>query len=124
MTSAAELKLQRRNTAAFIDANPTTLVLIPRTRQRDGVGARFVDGNPRPPQVLRLIDQSTELSPRPGVVQTSDGRERLIDFMLLGRHDATIGLWDYWTDLNGTWEVAQVFPPNGYEVRAAVVRHA
>lgn len=123
MMSQAELTAQRANTAAFIAANPTVLILIPRTRQKDGSGSRFVNGEPRAPQSLRLIDQSTSRNVIPGLVQTSDGRERLVDFMLLGPYNADIRRWDYWTDASGTWEVAEIYPDNQYEVRAAVVRH-
>lgn len=123
MLSAAELKYQRANTKAFIAANPTELVLIPRTRIKSGTGTVFQDGDPRNPQTFKLIDQSTSSSPTPGRVQTSDGVERLIEFILLGESCAEVALWDYWTDSNGTWEVAQIFPSNQYEIRAAVVRH-
>lgn len=124
MRSAAELKALRAGTVAFIAANPVQLTLIPRKRITDGTGTRFQDQPARVEQELCLVDQSTARSPVPGLVQTSDGRERLVEWILLGRHDAAIELWDYWTDASGTWEVAQVFPANGYEVRAAVVRHA
>jgi len=124
MRSAAELKSLRAGTVAFIKANPVQLTLIPRKRISDGTGTRFQDQAARDEQELCLVDQSTARSPVPGVIQTSDGRERLVEWILLGRHDSEVELYDYWTDANGTWEVAQVFPANGYEVRAAVVRHA
>jgi hypothetical protein len=124
MLAPAELKYQRENTLAFIMANPTRLELIPRVRVKDGTGTRFVDQAPRESQQLRLIDQSTARNTIPGMVQTSDGRERLTDFILLGTHDAEIDLWDYWVDATGTLEVAQMFPWNQYEVRASVVRRA
>lgn len=124
MRSAAELKHLRAGTKAFIAANPVGLVLIPRTRLKSGTGIVFQDQDPRTEQRFCLIDQSTSRAPTPGRIQTSDGSERLIEFILLGEHDSTVEVWDYWTDASGTWEVAQVFPFNGYEVRAAVVRHA
>lgn len=124
MRSAAELKSLRAGTKAFIAANPVELDLIPRVRIKSGTGTTFQDQPARRPQTICLIDQSTARSPVPGVIQTSDGRERLTDFILLGAHDSVVELWDYWTDASGTWEVAQVFPANGYEVRAAVVRRA
>lgn len=124
MRSAAELKSLRAGTRAFIAANPVELDLIPRKRIKTGTGTTFQDQPKRPPQTLCLIDQSTARSPVPGVVQTSDGRERLVEWILLGEHDAEVELWDYWVDANGTYEVAQIFPANGYELRAAVVRHA
>lgn len=124
MRSAAELKSLRAGTKAFIAANPSNLALIPRTRIKSGTGTVFQDQDARPEQIVCLIDQSSTRSPQPGVVQTSDGRERLVDFMLLAEHDAVVELYDYWVDSSGTWDVAQVFPANGYEIRAAVVRRA
>lgn len=124
MRSAAELKSLRAGTKAFIAANPSNLALIPRTRIKSGTGTVFQDQDARPEQIVCLIDQSSTRSPQPGVVQASDGRERLVDFMLLAEHDAVVELYDYWVDSSGTWDVAQVFPANGYEIRAAVVRRA
>lgn len=124
MRSAAELKSLRAGTKAFIAANPVEIALIPRNRITNGAGTTFQDQPARALQTLCLIDQSTSRSPVPGVVQTSDGRERLVEFILLGEHNAKVELNDYWTDASGTWEVAQIFPANQYELRAAVVRHA
>lgn len=123
MRSAAELKSLRAGTKAFIAANPTKVTLTPRVRVKSGTGTILDPQAARLPQTFCLIDQSTSSSPTPGVVQTSDGRERLADYILLAEHDAEVELWDMWTDASGTWEVAQVFPANGYEIRAAVVRH-
>lgn len=124
MRSAAELKSLRAGTKAFIAANPVDLVLIPRSRRKTGTGTQLIDGTPRRRQRMCLIDQSTARNIIPGLIQTSDGRERLVDFILLAEHDATVEVNDYWTDSSGTWEVANLFPANGYEIRAAVVRRA
>lgn len=122
MSRAVELASQRKNTLAFIKANPLTLQLIPRSKVTDGGGSRWVKGNPRAPQTFRLIDQSTARIPTTVIVRTSDGQERVAEFMLLGEHDSTVELWDIWEDAGKTYEVAQLFPHNGYETRAAVVR--
>lgn len=124
MLAPGELAIQVANTRAFINANPSSVILIPRTRVKDGRGARLVDGEQRAPQVFRLIDQSTARNSIPGKVQTSDGIERLIDFILLAMPDAAVDLFDYWNDSDGTWEVAEIYPFNQYEIRAAVVRRA
>lgn len=124
MLAAAELSFHIANTIAFIAANPSSITLTPRTRFKDGSGTRFQNGEPRPPQILRLIDQSTARNTWPGMVQTSDGRERLVDFILLGAPDVLVEVWDFWVDADGTLEVAQIFPSNQYELRAAVVRRA
>lgn len=120
---AGELSLQKSMTQWFIDANPMEIILIPRTRQSDGRGSRLVDGPPRAPQVFRLIDQSTARNTIPGKVQTSDGVERLVDFILLGMPGVSVELFDYWVD-GETYEVTEIYPDNQYEVRAAVVRRA
>jgi len=121
--STMELRYQREMTNAFIAANPTVLELIPRIRVTDGRGTRWADDAPRFAQQLRIIDQSSSRTPQPGLIQASDGKERLAEFMLLGRHDAVMALWDHWTDAAGqAWELAQIFPWNQYEVRAQVIR--
>jgi hypothetical protein len=124
MIAAGELAVQIANTEAFIAANPSSVVLIPRTKHMTGTGTQFVDGSPRPPQTIRLIDQSTARNTWPGKVQTSDGVERLVDFILLGMPDVIVENDDYWKDSKGTLEVIQVYPSNQYEVRAAVIRRA
>lgn len=124
MLAPGELAIQIKNTDYFVNCNPTSVVLIPRTRHKDGSGTRWVDGEPRPPQVVRLIDQSTARNTIPGKVQASDGMERLIDFILLATPEKLIELWDFWEDADGTWEVAEMYPSNQYEIRAAVVRRA
>jgi hypothetical protein len=122
MLSTAELNAQIANTVAFIGANPMVVVLTPRTKIKDGRGTRFQNGENRAPQTVRLIDQSTSRNTWPGIVQTSDGRERLVDFILLGAPGTVVKVWDFWKDDDGTWEVAEVYPSNQYELRAAVVR--
>jgi len=124
MLAPGELAAQIANTVAFIAANPSSIVLTPRTRHKDGSGTRFVNGTPRAPQTLRLIDQSTARNTIPGRVQTSDGVERLVDLILLGHPAVIVELWDFWVDGTGTLEVAEIYPSNQYELRAAVVRRA
>lgn len=124
MTSAVELEMQRRNTAAFIAATPVTIALIPRTPVKTGTGTRYVEGTPREPQTFKLIDQTRTFGPEPGTVLTADGKQRKAEFQLLGAHDATIGLYDTWVDAAGIrFEVANLLPDNGYEKRAQVVRY-
>jgi hypothetical protein len=125
MLAPAELAVEIANTVAFINANPTSVILTPRTRHLDGKGARFVNGQPKAPQTVKLIDQSTSRNTIPGKIQASDGVERLIDFILLAHPDADIDLYDFWVDGNGrTLEVAELYPSNQYEIRAAVVSRA
>lgn len=121
---ASELKFQRRNTEAFIKANPVTIALIPRTPVKSGTGTRYMNGTPRDPQILRLIDQTRTFGAEPGTVVTADGLQRKAEYQLLGEHDAVIGQYDTWVDADGVrFEVGNLLPRNGYEVRAQVVRY-
>ncbi len=120
----AELASHRANTRAFIAANFTMIELIPRTRVSSGTGARFEDGTPRPPQKLRLIDQTRTFGPEPGTVLASDGRQRKAEYQLLGEHDAVMGKYDYWVDEAGIrCEIIDIVHDNGYEKRAQVIRY-
>lgn len=124
MSRAEELRLQRRNTKAFIDANPVDLALIPRQLVNSGSGQQYVDQTARPSQRLRLIDQTSTSGPNPGTVEASDGQQRKAEFQLLGEYDAVIGVFDYWRDNSGIrYEVVNLIHNNGYEVRAQVVRY-
>jgi hypothetical protein len=123
MTS--ELEVNRANTAFFISQNPIDLVLTPRTKLKDAYGERWVDGTPRDEQTFRLIDQSGVDRPVPGVIPTAPegGRQRKVEFLLLGRYDSAVELFDTWTDSKGVrWEIDELLPFNGYEVRATAVR--
>lgn len=119
--SAAEIKYQRVQTRAFIASNPTSIALIPRVRQMDGRGVRWVSQTARDPQTFKIIDQSSTGGGVPGVLVAADGKQRLIAYQLLGDADAIVGLYDCW-EMNGEWwEVAELLPANGYEIRAQVV---
>lgn len=124
MLSPTELAVNIANTKAFIAANPSSVALTPRTRVKRGTGVTFAEGEIRPSQVVRLLDQSTSRNTWPGKVQTSDGVERLVDFILLAMPDAIVQVNDFWVTAEGTFEVAEVYPSNQYELRAAVVRRA
>jgi len=119
-----ELRLHRKQTKAFIDANPIALALVPRTSVNTGTGQKWTDGIQREVQTLRLIDQTPTFGPEPGTVLASDGRQRKAEYQLLGEHDAVVGKYDYWIDSAGIrFEVSNLIHRNGYEVRAAVIRY-
>jgi len=121
---AGELKMHRINTTAFIAANPTSIALVPRTPVKSGTGTRYVEGPPREAQTFRLIDQTRTFGSEPGTVLTLDGKQRKAEYQLLGEYTATIGLHDTWVDIDGiVFEVGNLLPDNGYEIRAQVVRY-
>jgi hypothetical protein len=121
---APEMAINRRNTVAFITANPVIISLTPRARINSGTGARWAPGVVRDPQQFRLVDQSSTSGPVPGRIVAADGVQRQVQFQLLGAWDSLIGLWDFWRDEQGIlFEVAELLPWNGYEQRAKVVRY-
>lgn len=115
-----ELAVLRDQTTYFIAANPMTLLLTPTRDDRTSQGGvRKVNLPTRPPQKVRLISQGD--SQRPTI--TEDGIEREIDLVLLGEWDAQIDIGDWWRDGEGLlYEVIEMVPYNGYEVRALVVK--
>lgn len=123
MWSEIELAAQRRVTAAFIAANPSSIVLTPRLRVKTGTGTTWQDQPPRAAQTFRLIDQSSPSGNQPTAVSI-DGSQRKVTYQLLGAWTTIIGLYDYWIDGDGfRCEVAELLPDNGYEQRAQVVRY-
>jgi len=122
--SNIELKAQRAQTAAFIDANPSSIALIPKREVRSGTGSTWEALPPRAAQIFRIIDNSAATGPTPGTMIAADGAQRVVKCALIGQHDAEVGLWDSWVDSDGVkWEVAELMPRNGYSRRAMVVSY-
>lgn len=117
MPSEAELVAQRRLTAEFIAANPTTVVLVPQTRQLDDEGYVEDAGTPRAAQVGRLIPQGP-----PRLSETEQGTLRLIEYYLLLPWDGVVAAGDRFTYAGDECEVLEIKHPNGYEQRARVLR--
>lgn len=119
---AEELALQRKLTSAFIDTQPVMITLIPRTKQQQpGGGFKWVEADPANllPQRLRLIEPSTKFD----VITTEDGRQRYIEFILLGEWDAVINQNDVFRHAGKRWEVVQLYFHNGWEHRAKVAQY-
>lgn len=115
-----ELQLKRDGTEWFIAANPIDLVLTPVRRARTTTGGTQVQDLPqRPIQRMRLISMS--YSQKPTI--TDNGIEREIDLTLLGAWDCQMDIGDWWIDGEALrYEVVEMVPPNGYEVRGLVVK--
>ena len=124
MSLSSELAVNRRNTAAFIAARPLSLVLIPQIRTKTASGGfLYVPGTPRAEQTLRLIEQASAYGNSPGLLQASDGKQRRVQYQLLGAYDAVIGVYDYWEADGKRFEVAELLPFNGYERRGQVIQY-
>jgi len=128
ITTSMELRMQRRNTLAFIEASPVAIALTPQTEQRTASGAvSMVDGSQRPVQRFRLIPMSHTERPQSstsGAGIGSGGSQRKYDLTLLGNWDALIAPNDYWVDANGQkYIVDAVIPYNGYEVKGLIMSY-
>lgn len=119
---AIELALQIENTAAFIAAKPSSIVLIPKTEKTrtPAGGWTFADGDPRPAQTFRIIELGQKSTPP--TIKVQDGTLREVAFWLLGTPDVVVAKNDHWTSVDGrAWTVADIIRSNEYEVRAIVV---
>lgn len=116
-----ELTVQRKLTHAFILTQPVQITLTPRSKVKMPAGGFVWQSQaPRAIQTMRLIEPSNS-GPKPTV--TADGIEREVDFILLGEHDATIGLFDIFSHAGYDWEIVQLYHHNGWETRASVARY-
>lgn len=115
-----ELALLRDQTEYFIAAHPIELIVTPVRRQKTSSGGVAQMNMPaRPVQRLRLISMSASQKP----TITDDGIEREIDLTLLGPWNAQLDVGDWWRDAEGLlYEIVEMVPYNGYEVRALVVK--
>ena len=114
-----EVAVNRKLTKWFIDTDPTSLILIPRTKQdRPGGSHRFVDGPAKDPQIVKMIYPGGD-----GIVVTADGKTRRFDFIIVGQHDADIAIGDHWTEGDQNYVIEYLFPFNDYEVKGGGVTH-
>jgi hypothetical protein len=122
ITNPTELAVNRRNTAVFIAADPDSIVLTPRTKQKTGTGGfSFVEGEPRVPQDFHIIPRNNGTGTTP--TRVAGGQMREVEFTLMGNWDAQIAANDIFDHDGARWEVLSVDPPNGYEILAQVVRY-
>jgi hypothetical protein len=114
----SEIDMQRVQTDAFIQGNPTEIILVPRIRvQNPNGGWTWVKQVARDLQTFRLITANTGQT-----VTTSNGVERTVDYELFGSWDAVVALGDVFTVDSDPYEVVSMYPANGYSVRALVSR--
>lgn len=124
MSIASELAVNRRNTRAFIIARPFELALTPQARVKTASGGfKYQDLPVRATQTLRLIEQASAYGNSPGLLQSSDGKQRRVQFQLLGQWDSVIEVYDYWITDDIRYEVAELLPFNNYERRGQVIQY-
>jgi len=114
-----EIDIQRKITRAFIDTMPVIITLIPRVRAKMPTGGfAFQTLSPREPQKMRLIEPSG----LPILLTGSDGVQREMEMILLGRWDCDLEKYDIFDYDGRSFEVAQLYHFNGWEQRAEVIR--
>lgn len=123
MRSAADIAANRRITSAIIADNPTTVVLYRPTRTRTASGGfKDVPEIVVPELTIRMIDQSGSSQPANQTDRATDGAYQTIQWFLLAEWDANVKRNDLWYGDEDDFIVTQVFPPNGYELRATVLQ--
>lgn len=113
---AAEIKIQRRNTREFIEANPSTVILNRLSGiTDDGAGGITLSGAPttQPGQRVRVIPQSNGFQR-----QSIEGEEIQTTHVIVGDTDVVIQRGDFFWLNDEKIEVTFLWPPNQYEVRA------
>lgn len=115
----AETDAQRRQTKAFIDAEPTDIRLQRAELTPNGAGGtRIGAASPLPPQTVRLLIPT--ITSGQGERQLLDGEAVAIDYVLLGEWDADVKRGD-WFYLNGVkYEIVSTRPTSDYEIKAEV----
>jgi hypothetical protein len=121
---ASELAANKRQTLAFIAANPFSVALIPHTKARTPSGGQgWTAQAPRAQQVVRIVDQSSGGGPAQGPQSNGDGRAPSVDQVLVARWDALLGVNDRFAYGGRECVITRLFPDNGYERRAVVTAH-
>ncbi len=121
MTSAYEMRIQRRITAEFIADRPSIITLIPTTREiQPNRSYAEVAGTPRDPQTGRLIPL---VGAGASVTEGDVGTVRTVDYQLLLPWDAVVAKGDTFTLAGDGYRVVEIEPDNGYETRAQVTRY-
>lgn len=117
---ATELAIHIENTKAYISVKSSSITLTPVARVTTASGGyKNTDTFPRPAQVFRIIELSTNTTPP--IITLSDGKQRSVEFLLLGLPSAAVAVDDHWLMDGREWRVGDVVRSNLYEVRAMVV---
>jgi hypothetical protein len=119
MISEAEHNLQVGLTQAFINADPTVVVLTPRSRVGDGAGGfRITVGAPKPPATIRLIPVSDAVPEQ----MSSEGNYASPTFRILAMPDLDMDRYDRFSWKGSTWEITHISLKPDYEKKGDVIR--
>jgi hypothetical protein len=118
---AVELRINRENTTAFIAVKPSEIALVPQTKvDQPSGGWKLVDGEAKAPQTFRIIELGMQTTPP--IITLTDGKQRAVEFWLLGEWNANMAVDDHWLAEDGReWLVGDIVRSNQYETRGLVV---
>jgi hypothetical protein len=118
------IELQRRQTLNYISMDPTTISLIPTVVTKQPSGAQLhEEGTPRNPQTFKVIPQGFTAHGAKNTV-TLNGKERIIDMVLMGAWDSVVEIGDHWVDDHGRrCEVISLDDGHEWAVKANVEAH-
>lgn len=119
--NATFFQVNRELTNAYIDENPTQVVLTPTVETvTPSAGRSKAPGVPRASQTARLIEITTVVGY--GGQRASDGVVHQRRWILMMRWDAVAEIGDTFTHDGALWEIMDFEPKNNYEVRAVCDR--
>jgi hypothetical protein len=114
---AVELAMQKRNTMAYIDADPSVVTLMRSGLAADGAGGLIrVTPFPIDVQTFRIINGQISQT----VTRTLDGQEVRADYMMICLSDADVHAGDTFTTSACRYKVVYVYPDPTYELLAEV----
>ncbi len=116
--AAGELQVMRRNTRAFILADPRIIILQRRTRALDAAGG--IERGPLadvPAQVFRLLPQEDGATAR----VTAEGETATPEYMLLGMYDVDMQRWDVFEFDGRRYQILWISENRQYQVKGEVI---
>ena len=115
------LAYERLTTDAFIQDDPSSIVLKRQTKVAKPGGGHDFPKVDLAPQTFRYVNQGTGSGIGTGV---GDGMARSFEYIMVGRYDADVNLHDTWVENGIQYEVDSIIPNNGYETRFHVTGFA
>jgi hypothetical protein len=118
-SSKAELLMQRRQTLAYLKANPAEIVLMRQTPVKTAAGGRKKGASVAlDPQMFRLEPFKRRLSHTQS--QIVEGTVTLTSYVLVGRWDADVQRGDEFVYGGGRYKVESVEPERSFRTAADV----
>jgi hypothetical protein len=117
--SRVETLVQRRQTTAYLNAEPRDVVLLRSDLQDDGAGGK-IESQPVPlaPQVFRLVPFKRRLTHTQSTI--TEGTVTVSSYALVGRWDADVQKGDEFVLDGGRYRVESVEPGRDYRTLADV----